>query len=423
MVGEIVAVGTELLLGQILNTDARYLAQVLARLGIDVYYQTVVGDNRDRLAQTLRQALGRSDLVITCGGLGPTMDDLTREAVADALGVGLVEDPDARRVVEGYFRRRGLSMPDDNRRQWSLPAGAQPLPNDRGSAPGLIVERDGKVIICLPGPPAELDPMAEAHVIPYLQRRAGHGGQVILSRTLHLCGIGEADAEERVREVMTAAHPTVAPYARPGQVDLRITAKAATEAEALALIAPVEATLRARLEPHVFGADEETLESAVGALLRGKRLTLALAESCTGGLVGQRITRVPGSSDYFLLSAVVYANAVKERVLGVPAAALRRWGAVSCQTAVAMAEGARRSAGADVAVSITGIAGPGGGSAQKPVGTVFFGLAAPDGSWWRRRSFTGDRDTVREWAAQEALTLLRLYLLDPRWLDREPAEG
>lgn len=422
MVVEIVAVGTELLLGQILNTNARYLAQALARLGIDVYYQTVVGDNRDRVSLALAQAIDRSDVVITSGGLGPTMDDLTREGVARALGVEMVEDPAARRMVEGYFRRRGLTMPDDNRRQWSLPAAARALPNERGSAPGLIAERDGKVIVCLPGPPAELRPMFEAHVVPYLRRLPGTGGQVILSRTLHLCGIGEAPAEELVRDVMAGDNPTVAPYARPGQVDLRITAKAASEAGALALIAPVEAALRARLEPHVFGADDETLEAAVGALLRRKGLTLALAESCTGGLVGQRITRVPGSSDYFLLSAVVYANAAKVRVLGVPAATLRRWGAVSSQAAVAMAEGARRAAGAGVAASITGIAGPGGGSARKPVGTIFFGLAAPEGSWWRRRSFTGDRDTVREWAAQECLTLLRLYLLDPSRLDRESAE-
>lgn len=423
MVGEIVAVGTELLLGQILNTNARYLAEALAGLGIDVYYQTVVGDNRGRLAGVLGQALGRSDLVVTCGGLGPTADDLTREAVADALGVPLVEDEAARRVVEAYFRRRGLALPEGNRRQWLLPAGARALENARGSAPGFVVEAAGKVVVSLPGPPAELQPMFEEQVLPFLEALPGRGGTVILSRVLHLCGIGEAAAEERVSDLMAGRNPTLAPYAHPGQVDLRLTAKAGSREAARALLAPLEEEVRRRLGEHVFGADGETLEGVVGELLRARGLTLALAESCTGGMVGERITRVSGSSDYFLFGAVTYANEAKERVLGVPAGTLRRWGAVSRQTAVAMAEGARRAIGADVAVSVTGIAGPTGGTPEKPVGTVYFGLSAREGSWWRRGAYTGDRQTIRRWSTQEALAFLRSYLLHPEAPDGEPADG
>lgn len=416
VVGEIVAVGTELLLGQIINSNARFLAEALARLGVDVYFQTVVGDNQRRAAATFRQAVERSDLVISSGGLGPTEDDLTREAVAEALGLPLEEDAGAREVVEGYLARSGLPMSGEQRRQWALPQGARALANGVGSAPGFILERGGKVVICLPGPPAELVPMFNTRVVPYLEALPGRAG-VILSRVLHLSGIGEAAVEERVRDLLSGrTNPTVAPYARPGAVDLRVTAKAGDEAAARALIAPVEAALRERLHPWVFGADGETIEGEVGRLLRRRNLTLALAESCTGGLVGHRVTNVPGSSDYFLFGAVAYANRAKEAILGVPDETLRRWGAVSRQTAVAMAVGARRTGGADLGVATTGIAGPGGGSPGKPVGTVYFGLAAPEGAWWRQRVFSGDRETIKQWAAQESLTLLRLYLASPEAL-------
>ncbi len=417
VVAEILAVGTELLLGQIVNTNARFLAESLARLGIDVYYQTVVGDNLRRAAAAFRQALGRSDLVVSSGGLGPTEDDLTREAVADALGLPLEEDEAARGVVEAYLTRRGLPLSGGQRRQWSLPRGARALANEAGSAPGFIVEQGGKAVICLPGPPSELVPMFRRHVAPYLEARPDRGG-VILLRVLHVSGVGEAAVEERVRDLLSGrTNPTVAPCARPGAVSLRITAKAADEATARAMIAPVEAAVRERLDPWVFGVDEETLEGEVGRLLRARGLTLALAESCTGGLIGHRITNIPGSSDYFLFGAVVYSNRAKEAILGVPGETLRRWGAVSRQTAVAMAEGVRRAGEADVGVATTGIAGPGGGTPEKPVGTVYFGLAAPEGAWWHHRVFTGERETIKQWAAQEALTLLRLYLAAPRTLD------
>lgn len=416
MIAEIVAVGTELLLGQIVNTNARYLSEQLARLGIDVYRHTVVGDNRGRAAAAFSQALAGADLVISSGGLGPTEDDLTRDAVADALGVPLVEDATARAMVEAYFLHRGLPIGRSHGRQALLPRSARALPNSCGSAPGFIVEHGCKTVICLPDSPAELVPMFEEAVLPYLRSLPGRSG-VILSRVLHLGGIGESDAEELARDLISGcAAPTVAPYARPGGMDLRITAKAADEEAARRVIAPVEAELRRRLHPWVFGADEETLEGEVGRLLRERRLTLAIAESCTGGLVGHHVTNVPGSSDYLLFVAVAYANQAKGDVLGVPEHTLSEWGAVSWQTATAMAAGVRRVGKADIGLATTGIAGPGGGSPGKPVGTVYFGLAAADGLWWRHRVFYGERLVIKQWAAQEALNLLRIYLAAPEAL-------
>ncbi|MBX6377426.1 MAG: competence/damage-inducible protein A, partial [Clostridia bacterium] len=340
MTGEIVSVGTELLLGQIVNTNARDLAEVLARYGIDVYFQQVVGDNLERLTAALRLALGRSDLVLTTGGLGPTQDDLTRDGVAAALGLDLVENEEARQQVEAFFARRRRALTATQYRQWVLPRGARPIANSVGSAPGFWLEGGGKLVVALPGPPPELRAMVRSFLEPFLRERSG--GQVLFSRTLRVCELGEAVAEERVRDIVAhATNPTIAPYAKPGEVHFRLTAKAPDEATARALIAPVEAALRERLDPYVFGVDDEELEAVVGRLLRERGLTLAAAESCTGGLLGQRLTSVAGSSDYFLLSAVTYSNAAKTAVLGVPAETLAQHGAVSAETARAMAEGVR----------------------------------------------------------------------------------
>ncbi len=413
MRGEIVAVGTELLLGQIVNTNAAHLARRLAEVGVEVYRQTVVGDNRGRLVAALRDSLERADLVLTCGGLGPTPDDLTREAVAEALGLSLVEDAGARRAVEDFCRRHGLPEGAGVDRQSLVPVGATLLPNEVGSAPGFLVRRAGKVVVSLPGPPAELEPMLEK-ALAHLDTPVG--GQVILSRVLRLTGIGEAEAARVAGDLLEGANPTVAPYARPGEVQLRVTARARGREEAVSLIRPVEEELRRRLGDHIFGADEESLEAVVGSLLRRRGLTLALAESCTGGLISRKVTSVPGSSEYFIHGVVAYANEAKVGILGVPRETLARWGAVSWQTAVAMARGAA-SLGADVAVSTTGIAGPGGGTPAKPVGTVYFGLASAAGAWWRHRIFSGGRATVQEWAAQEALGMLWTFLRG-----REPGE-
>lgn len=408
MRGEIVAVGTELLLGQIVNTNAAYLARALAELGVEVYRQTVVGDNRQRLVAALRDALTRAELVVTCGGLGPTPDDLTREAVAEALGLPLLEDGEARRAIEEFCRRHGLPLDYGAERQAMVPAGSVVLPNEVGSAPGFIARDGDRVVVSLPGPPAELRPMLE-RAVAYLAALPGGRAQVILSRVLRLAGIGEAAAALAAGELLEGANPTVAPYARPGEVQFRITARAPSRGEAAALIARVEEELRRRLGEYVFGADDESMEVVVGNLLRRRGLALALAESCTGGLVSRKVTSVPGSSDYYVHGVVSYANEAKVRILGVPRETLERWGAVSWQTAVAMARGAL-ALGADVAASTTGIAGPGGGTAAKPVGTVYFGLATPTAAWWRHRVFAGDRATVQEWAAQEALAMVWDFL-------------
>ncbi len=413
MRGEIVAVGTELLLGQIVNTNAAHLARRLAEVGVEVYRQTVVGDNRHRLVAALRESLERAEVVLTCGGLGPTPDDLTREAVAEALAVPLVEDEEAGRAVSEFCRRHGLPAVGGVERQALVPLGAVVLPNEVGSAPGFLVRKGDRVVVSLPGPPAELEPMLEKAL---MHLGVAGGGRVILSRVLRLTGIGEAEAARLAGDLLAGENPTVAPYARPGEVQLRVTARASGRAAALALIRPVEEELRRRLGDFIFGTDAQSLEAVVGGLLREKGLTLALAESCTGGLVSRRVTAVPGSSDYFRHGVVAYANEAKVRLLAVPKETLARWGAVSWQTAVAMARGAA-ALGADVAVSTTGIAGPGGGTPGKPVGTVYFGLADAAGAWWRHRLFGGGRATVQEWAAQEALGMLWSYLRG-----REPGE-
>jgi nicotinamide-nucleotide amidase len=412
---ELICVGTELLMGQIVNTHGQFIAQVLARHGVSHYHQAVVGDNLGRLTAAIRQALGRADMVILSGGLGPTQDDLTKEAVAAALGVPLRLRQDVWDGIVARFSRRGLEPTPNNRRQAELPEGAEPIPNPHGTAPGVLCELppDGRrVIVCLPGPPNELRPMVRDFLEPYLDRWAGPERQVLMSRILKVCGVGESAVEHRIRDIMAeATNPTVAPYAKPGEVQLRLTARADSPAAAEALLAPLEAKLRERLDPHVFGVDDETLEGAVGALLRSSGRTLAVAESCTGGLLGGRLTEVAGASDYFLFGAVTYANAAKVAVLGVPESDILSHGAVSAEVARAMAAGARRVGGADIGLGVTGIAGPGGGSAGKPVGTVWLGLATPEGTWARHSLWPGLRADIRWRATQEALVWLRSYLL------------
>lgn len=409
---ELICVGTELLMGQIVNTHGPFIAQALARHGIDHFHQVVVGDNLGRLEAAVRQALGRADLVICSGGLGPTQDDLTKEAVAAATGVPLRLRPEVWDGIVRRFARRGLEPTPNNRRQAELPEGSEPIPNPNGTAPGVLMETGGRTIVCLPGPPNELRPMVRDFLEPYLERWAGDARQVLVSRVLKISGLGESAVDHRVRDIMAqAVNPTLAPYAKPGEVQLRLTARAASPAAAEAALAPLEAELRRRLDPFVFGVDDDTLEGAVGQMLRVGGRTLAVAESCTGGMLAARLTDVPGSSDYFLFGAVTYSNAAKAAVLGVPEADILTHGAVSAEVARAMAGGARRMAGSDFAVGITGVAGPGGGSADKPVGTVWLGLATPEGTWAKHRLWPGQRAAVRWRATQEALVWLRTYLL------------
>lgn len=435
MIAEIVCVGTELLLGQITNTNARFLAETLAGLGIDAYFQQVVGDNAGRVRQALELALSRSDLVVTSGGLGPTEDDLTKEVVSEILGLRLVPDPAvAEAVVCVLERHRSQALPEAVAKQSLVTEGAVVLPNPVGTAPGLLVSKDGKHVALLPGPPAELVPIVREHLIPRLEALlaagAPAGRSFLVSRVVKLCGIGEPAVEKAVRDLVHSANPTVAPLVSVGETHLRITAKAARPDRAHRLADEMVGAIRSRLAEHIFGYDDDTIAGACGKLLRRERLTLALAESLTGGLVGHLITQVPGSSDYFERGFVVYSNRAKTELLGVPPELLARHGAVSEEVALAMARGARERSGTDLAVALTGIAGPTGGSPAKPVGLVYIALS--DGRSGRvgpadprpgpeelksepaepcfEFRFTGDRDLVKQRAAHRALVILWEHL-------------
>ncbi len=414
---EIVAIGTELLLGFVVNSDTAFLGRTLAECGINCFRHVTVGDNPGRLRQALEEALERSDLVITCGGLGPTVDDITLETTAEVTGRPLLLDREILRQIKHRFALRGIRMPKSNLRQAMIPQGAVAFPNSVGTAPGFLLRVPGlrpgtlsKILVALPGPPAELIPMVRRWLIPRLKRYAG--GWVILSKTLKLTGITESEVDAKIRDLLAMeGATTLGIYAHPAQVDLRITAKASGRAAAGRQIVQVEGRLRRRLGKLIFGADEETLEKVVGKLLKHKRLTLGVAESCTGGLIGHRITEVPGSSDYFRGGVVAYANELKASSLGVSPHLLARYGAVSAQVAKAMAQGVRRLTGAKVGLSVTGIAGPTGGSRAKPVGLVFIALSTPRGTQSHRCLFSGNRSTVKFKASQTALNLVRLHLL------------
>ena len=414
MNAEIVAIGTELLLGFVVNSDTAYLGRVLAGCGVNCYRHVTVGDNPKRLAETLKRALSRSDLVITCGGLGPTVDDITLETISQVTGKPLILHPQILQKIRRRFKRIGVRMPKNNARQALLPQGAIPFPNEIGTAPGFMMRvssvRGTRLLVALPGPPQELIPMVERHLIPRLRRFAGP--VVIQSRTLKATGLTESEVDLKVKRLLALkGDVTVGIYAHPAQVDLRITAKAKSPSAAKRLIAGVERKIRRRLGPLIFGADEETLEGAVGKLLKEKKLTLGLAESCTGGLLGHRITQVPGSSDYFRGGVIAYSNKIKKELLGVSSKILDAYGAVSPQVAEAMAIGARHLVGAEMGLSITGIAGPGGGTAKKPAGLVYMGLSSPRGTRVFKHRFSGDRATVKFKASQTALNLVRCALL------------
>lgn len=406
-------VGTELLLGQVVDTNASYLAERLAELGIDLYFKSTVGDNWLRISSVLAQALVRSDVVITSGGLGPTEDDITKEVAAAAMGEDLAESREAMDQLESVFRRMGRTMTERGRKQALLPESAQMIPNRTGTAPGMILCKGGKTVICLPGVPSEMKAMMEETVIPYLARRtAVEGGSVIKSKVLRFYGLGESLLEERARDIISAqTNPTIAPYVGQAEVSLRITAKAPFEGEADSLIAPVEGRLRERFGDHIFGVDSDRLESVVASLLIEAGLSLSVAESCTGGLLAHRLTNVPGSSGYLELALVCYSNSSKMNLLGVPESELELHGAVSDAVARGMALGVKRLGGTSLGMSITGIAGPGGATSQKPVGLVCMALAHPRGVTSQEQRFIGDREGIKYRASQAALDMLRRYLI------------
>lgn len=406
MRAEIISVGTELLLGQITDTNATYLAQHLAGLGIDLFYVSQVGDNLERLAAAVRRGRERSDLVVMSGGLGPTEDDLTREAIAAALGEEPRVDPELESQLRTWFAGRGVPMPERNVKQaWVLPAG-NTLANPFGTAPGWWVERDGHIVVAMPGVPYEMKRMWEEEVTPRLRSRAG---AIIHTRILRVAGLGESTVEERLDPLLHSANPTIATYAKPDAVDVRISAKAATEDEARALVDGVEVRAREALGAHVFGADSDTPQSVALRMLAERGWTLATMESCTGGLVASLVTDVPGSSEVFVAGLVSYATAIKGE-WGVPASVLERHGSVSEETARAMARAARARLGADVGVATTGVAGPDPWEG-KPVGLVHLAVATPDGERHSEQRFRGPREEIKRRAAVTALHLLRLALL------------
>lgn len=403
MRAEIIAVGTELLLGQIANTNAQYLSDRLALEGVNVYYHQVVGDNQERLQHVLSLAQTRSDLIVLTGGLGPTDDDLTREALAAFLGRQLQADSDEFQRLRDFFAQLGKEMPINNEKQAMRIAGGRFLPNSRGTAPGQYVEDRGQHYFLLPGPPTEMRPMVEEQMIPLL-RSVMAQSVTIRSRVLRMFGIGESAMEMAVADILNGqTNPTIAPLASEGEVTLRITARADSEEDAYALIRPVEEQLHQRLGKYIYGIDKESLPVAVGNRLKAKKQTLSLAESCTGGLVATMLTDIPGTSAFFKEGWVTYSNEAKMKQLGVPQEILDVHGAVSEETARFMAQGARREANTDWAISITGIAGPDGGTPEKPVGLVYVAVAGADGTTVKQFHFHGDRQQIRIRSAKNAL--------------------
>ena len=407
---EIISVGTELLLGNIVNTNAAYLSEKCAGLGLSCYYQTVVGDNESRLTGVLQMAMDRSDIVILSGGLGPTEDDLTKEVAAKVCGRTLYMHEPSRMAIESYFVKRGIELTDNNWKQAMMPEGAIVLENHNGTAPGAVIEADKAKVILLPGPPNELHPMFEESVAPYLM---GLTNQVIFSQTVKICGVGESKAETMVKDLIDAqTNPTLATYAKTGEVHIRVTANADTEENAMKLIKPVVKELKDRFGKAVYTTEEDTtLEKAVVELLVSKDLTITCAESCTGGLLSGRLINVSGVSDVYKAGFVTYSNKAKHRLIGVKKSTLKKYGAVSPETAREMAEGAACAAKSDVAISVTGIAGPDGGTEEKPVGLVYIGCSVKGKVTVKKYQFSGSRSKIRESAVAAALTLLRTCVL------------
>lgn len=411
MTVELICVGTELLLGSIVNTNAAFLAEKCAGLGLSCYFQTVVGDNEERLSGVLETALGRSDVVILSGGLGPTEDDLTKEVAARVCGRELVLHEPSRQAIQQYFEKRGVEPTDNNWKQAMLPEGCIVLENANGTAPGVIIETKENRVILLPGPPNELCPMFESGVRPYLE---GLTSQAICSQTVKVCGIGESRAETMVKDLIDAqTNPTIATYAKTGEVHVRVTAGAENQKAAMKLIKPVVKELKRRFENAVYTTEEETtLESAVVELLQANGLTVTCAESCTGGLLSARLINVPGVSEIYKTGLVTYSNKAKRKLLGVKKSTLQKYGAVSQQTAEEMAKGAAALTKADVAVAVTGIAGPDGGTKEKPVGTVYIACAVKGKVAVKKHQFAGNRSKVREATVSEALVLMRSCILE-----------
>ena len=408
---EIISVGTEILLGDILNTDAQFLSIQLALMGISVLHQTTVGDNPERLREALGIAASRNDIIITSGGLGPTPDDLTKEICCEFFSKKCVLHRESLERMSSYFASKGLEMTENNKKQAMLPTDCTVFPNDNGTAPGCAIEKNGKHILMLPGPPGELKPMFFNYAAKYLKR---FSDKTIISHSIRTFGIGESAMAQKVNDLFDGSNPTLAPYAKNGEALLRVTAMAQSKEDAEKLCAPIIKEVSKRLDGLIYGIDVPNIETAVVNMLKEKHLKLATAESCTGGYIGKRITDIPGSSDVFECGIISYSNEIKANVLGVSRDDLKKYGAVSEQVAKQMAIGALKVSGADIAVSVTGIAGPGSDGTDKPVGLSYIGIAAKDFVYAKKLVTGKKNDGCREYnryvSASNALNLVRLYL-------------
>ena len=410
MIVELISVGTEILLGNIVNTNAAFLSEKCAGLGLSCYYQDVVGDNEDRLYETIKTALGRADILLLSGGLGPTQDDLTKEVAARVMGRPLYLHEESKAAIQSFFEKRGLEITDNNWKQAMVPEGCIVVANPNGTAPGIIMAENGKHVILMPGPPNEMIPMFETSIMPYLSSLQSC---VIYSQTVKICGVGESRAETMVADLIREqTNPTLATYAKTGEVHLRVTARAEDEKAARKLVKPMVKELKGRFGNHVYTTEDDvTLEKAVVDLLLANGLTVSTVESCTGGLVAARLINVPGVSEVFKSGYITYSNKAKRRLLGIKKNTLTKHGAVSEEVARDMAKGAAMVSKADVVVSITGIAGPDGGTEEKPVGLVYIGCYVCGRYTVKKCLFSGDRAKIRENTVSAALSLMRECIL------------
>lgn len=411
MTVELISVGTELLLGNIVNTNARFLSEKCAMLGLSVYYQTTVGDNRERMTEVIKTALGRADIIVLNGGLGPTEDDITKDVCADVMGFKLVEDKDVRARLEEWYQERKISdLPGSNWRQALIPEGAVVFENHNGTAPGLAIEKGGKTAILLPGPPDEMIPLVENQICPYIQKKQSG---IIRSQMVKICGYGESKVEELLLDLIdNQTNPTLATYAKTKEVHIRVTARAETDEEAKKILKPVVKEIKKRFGNAVYTTDEkETLEDVVVRLLTKHDLTVTTAESCTGGLIAARLVNVPGASEVFRQGFITYSNKAKRKILDVSKTTLRKYGAVSEQTAKEMATGGVFATDADICIAVTGVAGPDGGTPEKPVGLVYIACYMKDSVQVEEYHFNGNREKIREQTAVQALDLLRRAVL------------
>ncbi|EQB4339185.1 competence/damage-inducible protein A [Clostridium botulinum] len=408
MKAEILCVGTELLLGDIVNTNAQYISKELANIGIEVYHHSVIGDNENRLLKELERAFNYCDLVITTGGLGPTKDDLTKESVAKFFQEDLVLHEKSLKQIEKRLLCFNKSMTESNKKQAYFPKNCEILGNPNGTAPGFIIEKDNKIAIILPGPPYEMQPMFENKVIPYLEKLTN---STIKSKVLRITGIGESDVADLISDILeNQTNPTVAPYAKQGETTLRITAKANSEEKAISLIVPIEKKIRQILGDNIYGSGETSLEEVVVSILVKRNLTIATAESCTGGSLAGKLINFPGISSVFLEGAITYSNESKINRLNVKKETLEKYTAVSKEVALEMAEGIAKSAGTNIGISTTGVAGPGGGTYDKPIGLVYIGLYINGKTFVKELNYSGNRQFIRNITVTRALDFLRRNL-------------